>query len=357
MKEKFCVIMAGGTGSRFWPLSKEERPKQFIDILGTGETMIRTTFERFREIIPDKNFVVMTNCKYRDMVKEELPELDDSQILCEPIKRNTAPCIAYAAYHILSKNPDAVMVVTPSDHYVTNTRNFRDVISDGMEFADANKAMMTIGIEPTRPETGYGYIQFGEHASESIYKVKVFTEKPDLDMAKVFLNTGEFLWNSGIFIWNCKTIIEAFHKFTPQIAALFEEGIGMYNTDKEKAFINRIYPECENISIDYAIMEKTKNVFVHSSSFGWSDIGTWGSLFEHSRKDEQYNAKNGNHIFSYNCSNSIIHVKKEKKAIVDGLSDYIVIDTDKDLLICPRANEQAVKNYLTDVQNATDEKA
>lgn len=351
MENKYCVIMAGGVGSRFWPLSREERPKQFLDVLSTGKTLIRQTFERFSNIIPAENFVVLTNKRYKEMVKEELPELHYSQILCEPIKRNTAPCIAFAAHHINAINHNAVIVVTPSDHYITNQNEFETVINDCIEFSDFNNSLMTIGIEPTRPETGYGYIQVDRNSVQSIFQVKTFTEKPDLEMAKVFMNSGEFLWNSGIFIWKCSAILEAFEKYTPQLNDLFRKGIDFYNTDKEQEFIDRIYPECENISIDYAIMEKAKNVFVHSSSFGWSDIGTWSSLFEHAQKDENNNSAIGKKLFTYNCQNDIININGDKVAVIDSLKDYIIIDNDYSLLICPKSNEQLIKRYLSDVQN------
>lgn len=343
--------MAGGVGSRFWPLSREERPKQFLDVLSTGKTLIRQTYERFSTIIPAENFVVLTNKRYKEIVKEELPEIEYSQILCEPIKRNTAPCIAFAAHHIHAINPNAVIVVTPSDHYITNQNEFETVINDCIEFSDFNNSLMTIGIEPTRPETGYGYIQVDRNSVQSIFQVKTFTEKPDLEMAKVFMNSGEFLWNSGIFIWKSTAILEAFEKYTPQLNDLFREGVHFYNTEKEQEFIDRIYPECENISIDYAIMEKAKNVFVHSSSFGWSDIGTWSSLFEHSRKDDNNNCAAGKNLFVYNCEDNIINIHGDKVAVVDSLKDYIVIDNDSSLLICPKSNEQLIKRYLSDVQN------
>ncbi len=346
MNNRYCIIMAGGIGSRFWPLSIKEKPKQFIDILSTGKSMIRETFERFTDIIPVENFIIVTNKAYKDLVKEAIPEIEYNQILCEPIKRNTAPCIAYAAHRIYSKNPDATMVVAPSDHYITNIKAFHSVINDCIEIAEFENSLMTIGICPNRPETGYGYIQIGDRSMENTYKVKTFTEKPDLEMAKIFLDSGEFLWNSGIFIWTCKSIIEAFDIYAPQINNVFAEGYSVYNTDKEQDFIDDVFSECDNISIDYAIMEKAKNVYVHEANFVWSDIGTWGSLYEHIEKDKNQNAMTTNRVKLYNTTNTIVKSDTDKVIVIDGLDDYIVVDSKEGLLICPMKNEQNIRKYI-----------
>lgn len=342
--------MAGGVGSRFWPMSKEERPKQFLDILGTGKTFIRQTYERFRDIVPDKNFVVLTNYAYKNLVLEEIPELDESQVLCEPARRNTAPCIAYAAYHINAIDPDAVMVVTPADHLITDTNEFMKVINTSLDFISNNDALMTIGLKPSRPETGYGYIQTcGQVGLGTISKVKTFTEKPDLELAKVFLSSGEFLWNSGIFIWSCRSIMEAYHKYLPEVDSVFAEGASFFGTKDESNYIERAFGSCKSISVDYGIMEKADNVYVYSANFGWSDIGTWGSLFEHSSKDNQNNTVSGGKVVVKNLSNSIVRVGADKRAIIDGLDNYIVVCDDNVLLVCSREREQKIKNYIDEL--------
>lgn len=360
MKNIYCVIMAGGVGSRFWPMSREDKPKQFIDILGVGKTFIRQTYERFAPMVRDENFIVVTSNKYKDLVLEQIPELNPSQVLCEPMRRNTAPCIAYAAYRIAAIDEDAVMVVTPADHLITNVHKFEEVIRKSVDYVGANNSLMTIGIKPSKPETGYGYIQIDSESTEEsnpdIYKVKTFTEKPNLDLAKVFVESGEFFWNSGIFVWDVKTILNAINSFIPDVNALFMRGIGTYATDKEQQFIESIYPKCENISVDYGIMEKADNVSVICADFGWSDIGSWSSLFEHSDKDQTGNSTNTPHTILYNTKGCVVRAPKDKIVIIDQLEDYIVVDSGDSLLITPLGKEQSIKNYVDDVRVSHNDK-
>ncbi len=351
---RYCVIMAGGIGSRFWPMSRQSCPKQFLDILGTGRSFIRYTYERFAKIIPNENFIVVTNRRYKQLVLEHIPELQESQILAEPIGRNTAPCIAYATYMLKRINPDAEMIVSPADHLILNEDEFISVVNSSLDFIASRSALMTIGINPTRPETGYGYIQ--RSSADRISAVKCFTEKPNLEMAQAFLECGEFLWNSGIFIWKVKDIIEAFEKYLPEHSALFagvEDDLG---TDREAESIGRVFSECKSISIDYGVMEKADNVYVHSGDFGWSDVGTWGSVYQQSRKDRYANATSGGNIHVYDTRNSLITTPKGKVAVVSGLKDYIVVDTDDVLMICPKSEEQNIKSFIEDVKYATGDK-
>jgi mannose-1-phosphate guanylyltransferase len=299
-KNQYAVIMAGGVGERFWPMSRNVRPKQFIDILGTGKSLLQQTYERFLEIVEPNNIYVTTSISFRELVHEQLPHLDPSQIICEPTRKNTAPCIAYAAHKIYAMNPDACLVVAPSDHIILKENIFATVIKNALNAASKNNWLFTLGITPSRPDTGYGYIQFVEGKikgeSSSLRKVKTFTEKPNLDMAQSFLDSGDFLWNSGIFIWSCKAIIDAFEKYQPEISYVFREAAGIYNTDNEWSYMSTAYTTSKSISIDYAIMEKADNVFVFISDFGWSDLGTWGSLYEVRHKDNLDNAVIGNNV-------------------------------------------------------------
>ncbi len=351
---KYCVIMAGGIGSRFWPKSRQSRPKQFLDILGTGKSFIRHTYERFAKIVPTENFLVVTNRKYRDLVLEHLPELTPEQVLCEPVGRNTAPCIAYAAYTLQKRNPDAEMIVTPADHLILNEEDFRAIIRECLEFAAAHDALMTVGIKPTRPDTGYGYIQVS--AAQPISKVKCFTEKPDLELAQTFLQCGEFVWNSGIFVWKVKSIIEAFAKYLPEHHLLFSGVQRALGTDAEQNIVELAFAECRAISIDYGIMEKADNVYVRCGEFGWSDVGTWGSVYEHTAKDEHGNAIPEKNCYLYDTRLSIVSLPKDKIAVISGLKEYIVVDTDDVLLICPRADEQNIKKFIDDVKYNNGEK-
>lgn len=351
----FCVIMAGGIGSRFWPFSRTSHPKQFLDILGIGKTLLQQTFDRFSQIMPPENIYVVTNRIYADLVKQQVPLIPESNVLLEPYRRNTAPCIAYANFKIYTRNPKANIVVAPSDHLIVKESEFISVVEKAFEFVSNKDALLTLGIKPSRPETGYGYIQIQndkefEKKNPSFNKVKTFTEKPDFEMAKVFLDSGEFFWNSGIFFWSLKSINKAFDENLPEINSLFTEGIGLYNTPKEDKFIDDIYPRCKNISIDYGIMEKAANVYVLCSNFGWSDLGTWGSMYEHSKKDSFGNHTKGQNVFNYDTKNCIINVSNEKCVVVQGLSDYIVVDSENILLICKMKDEQLIKQFVNDVK-------
>jgi mannose-1-phosphate guanylyltransferase len=347
MSNQYCIIMAGGVGSRFWPVSREARPKQFLNILGNGKSFLQETFERFAKIIPKENILIVTGANYVPLVQEQLPDIHPMQILGEPIRRNTAPCIAYAAYKILNRNPHATMVVTPADHHIANEQDFLQVIRDGLHFAAGNDALITIGIKPTRPETNYGYIQVntGEtvrSGAQNAYLVKTFTEKPNAELAEVFVNSGEFLWNSGIFIWNVNTICRALKTCLPETAALFEKGAEAYDTDAETKFIAKTYAQCDSISIDYGLMEKAGNVYCFAADFGWSDLGTWISLYVHKEKEQD---PDGNvvdapeHMF-YNVSNSLVVVSDKRKLVVlYGLENYLVVDSGDVLLVCPKEDE------------------
>lgn len=347
---KYCIIMAGGIGSRFWPLSKNNYPKQFIDILGTGKSFIRSTFERFLPIVPAENFLVVTNAAYKETVLQHIPELKPEQVLCEPMRRNTAPCIAYASYRIQSQCKDAVIAVTPADHLVLNEAAFQKTISTGFDFVSQDEntdALMTIGIKPSRPETGYGYIELpkGNVQQDVVTAIEGFKEKPDLEKAKAFLAAGNHLWNSGIFIWSLKGILNAFRTFLPDMASLFEEGKDIYGTSSEQEFINRKFADCQNISIDYGIMEHAQKRYTIPAEFGWSDIGTWGSLFTHVDKDANNNARRGKTILTA-TKNSIVNVEDGVEAIVEGLDGYLVAFRDKSLLVCRLSEEQHIKEWV-----------
>ncbi len=351
---QYCVIMAGGIGSRFWPKSRQTMPKQFLDILGTGKSFIRHTFERFAKLIPAENFLVVTNRKYKELVLEHIPELKESQILCEPIGRNTAPCIAYAAYTLQKLNPDAKMVVTPAVHLILGVEEFRAIIGECMAFATERNALVTVGIKPTRPDTGYGYIQVSDN--QPLSKVKCFTEKPNLELAQTFIRCGEFFWNSGIFIWSVKSIIEAFEKYLPEHHALFSALQPALGTDKEAAAVEQVFSECRAISIDYGVMEKADNVYVRCGEFGWSDVGTWGSVYQHSRKDRYANAVPSEGCYLYDTRSSIVQLPKDKIAVISGLKEYIVVDTEDVLMICPRSEEQSIKKFIDEVKFHNGEK-
>lgn len=359
MNNKYVIIMAGGVGSRFWPLSRREKPKQFLDILGTGETLIQQTFRRFKATCPEENIFVVTNADHKDLVVEQLG-IDHSHVLGEPLRRNTAPCLAYGTFRILQENPDAVIAVTPADHLIIKEEKFTEVLQKCFEFAEGNDALITLGIKPNRPETGYGYIQADQKKPVKGYgnllKVKTFTEKPDTDLAKVFLESGDFFWNSGIFIWNIKSILSAFEKHLPDTYSAFDEGRNMLGTKQEKAFIGKTYAECRSISIDYGIMEKANNVYVMCTDIGWSDLGTWSSLSEHSTVDKKGNTLVTGNIFSYDNSGNIFNIAPGKVAVLQGLKDYIIVDSDDVLLIVKKEEEQNIKQYLEDIKKATKEK-
>jgi mannose-1-phosphate guanylyltransferase len=354
MDNYYCVIMAGGVGSRFWPMSKTAHPKQFMDVLGTGKTLIQLTFDRFTKILPAKNIYIVTNEIYKDMVLEQLPDITEKQVLCEPSRRNTAPCIAYANYKIREENEDAIIVVAPSDHIILKEDEFVNDIQSAMKAAAQNDWLITLGIRPSRPDTGYGYIQFKEDqvypADDRLRKVKTFTEKPNLDIAKSFLASGDFLWNSGIFVWSLKSIMTAFDRHLNDVDTLFQKGIGKYNTPDEEAFIDKTYAVCKNISIDYGVMEKADNVYVLSVDFGWSDLGTWGSLYAIREKDENQNTVVGSHVMLYDTKNTIVHVPNDKLVVLQGLDDYIVVEQDNVLLICRKEDEQQIRTFVNDVK-------
>ena len=346
----YCIIMAGGIGSRFWPLSKDNYPKQFLDILGTGKSFIQSTYERFHPVIPDDNFLVVTNAAYKNLVLEQLPMLKPEQVLCEPARRNTAPCIAYACYRIKSQCDDANIVVTPADHLVTNESEFQRVIRLGFDFLGKHpQALMTIGIQPNRPETGYGYIQVekteGRRQKTEVEKVISFKEKPNHETALRFVEEGNYVWNSGIFLWTLKGILNAFSRDLPDMVKLFDEGNDKFGTDEEQAFINHRFLDCQNISIDYGIMEKSPDTYTIPADFGWSDIGTWGSLFTHAKKDEQGNALRGK-IVSVDNKNTIINMEEGTEAVVEGLDDYLVAYRDHSLLVCRLYDEQLIKVWI-----------
>ena len=342
----YCIIMAGGIGSRFWPLSKDNYPKQFLDILGTGKSFIRSTYERFSPMIPDGNFLVVTNAAYKHLVLEHLPMLKPEQVLCEPARRNTAPCIAYACYRIQSQCDNANIVVTPADHLVTNEVEFQRVIRLGFDFlAQHPQALMTIGIKPSRPETGYGYIQVESLSQDDVQSVSRFKEKPDYNTAVQFVADGNYLWNSGIFLWTLEGIMNAFKHNLPEMVKLFDEGRGLFGTAKEQDFIDQKFLDCQNISIDYGIMEKSPDTYTIPADFGWSDIGTWGSLFTHAQKDLHGNALRGK-VVSVDNKNTIINVEEGIEAVVEGLEDYLVAYRDHSLLVCRLHDEQQIKNWI-----------
>ena len=354
MDNTYCVIMAGGIGSRFWPLSKSTMPKQFLDILGTGRTFLQQTFDRYRKVCSVENFFVVTSVDYKDLVQKQLPELEESQILAEPLRRNTAPCVAYASYKILTINPDANIIVAPSDHYIQQEDAFIEVIKKGLDFVTHNDVLLTLGITPSRPETGYGYIQVEDNSPtgeyENLHKVKTFTEKPDLQLAKIFLESGEFFWNAGIFIWSLKAILEALDTHLPSVSELFKKGYKLYGTNDEIPFMNKTYSECQNISIDYGIMEKACNVYVLCSDFGWSDLGTWGTLYDNSTKDNQGNVVSGANIMLYGAKNCIVNMPEEKLVILQGLDGYIVVESEGTLLVCKKEDEQQIRQFVNDVR-------
>lgn len=351
--DNYCVIMAGGIGSRFWPMSRTSFPKQFHDVLDLGETLIQMTYRRFLTICPKENIFVVTNSEYAELVIEQLPDLNPEQIIKEPMRRNTAPCVAYANYRIAAINPNARIVVAPSDHLITKEEAFTETVLLALNHCNEHESLVTLGIKPSRPDTGYGYIQFTESTSDKsdrIKKVKTFTEKPDLEIAREFLASGDFYWNSGIFIWSLRSIDKAFKKHLPDLDELFEELRPVYNTNDEEKRIVDVYAMCENVSIDYGILEKAANVDVVLSDFGWSDLGTWGSLYTHLKKDESGNALLGQHVVLSESAGNIVKAPEGKLVAIQGLENHVVIDTGDILMICPLEDEQKIKQLVNDLK-------
>ncbi len=351
-KNNYAVIMAGGVGSRFWPFSKSENPKQFLDILGTGETLIQQTFARLQKLCPRENILVVTNNKYKGLCLNQLPDLLEDNILCEPAMRNTAPCIAYASFRIQSMNKDANIIVAASDHIILKEDDFVRVADYCLNLVSDYDVLLTIGITPSRPDTGYGYIQFTSDTLKNNTKVKgvkTFTEKPNQELALNFLDSGDFLWNSGMFIWSVKSIVLAYRKYLRDMYDVFEEGKQFYNTNKEIEFIDRVFAGCKNISVDYGIMEKSDNVYVYPANFGWSDLGTWSSVSKHVKLDENGNAIQAKKVLLYDSSENIIKISNDKLLVMQGINGYIVVEHDGALLICKKENEQDIKRFVADV--------
>ena len=350
-KNHYVAIMAGGIGSRFWPMSRTDFPKQFLDILNTGRTLIQATYDRFLQFIPAENIYIVTAAQYRDIVVKQLPELNPDNILCEPSRKNTAPCIAYIAYKLNQLNPNANLICAPADHLITDAEQFKKICHDALHFTSHIKALLTLGIKPTNPNTGYGYIQYESFAvSENVYKVKTFTEKPDTELAKTFVASGDFLWNAGIFVWQVKTIIKAFEKYLPEMHEVFDAEKNNFNTKKEPAAIERIYPQCTNISIDYGVMEKADNVYIIPSSFGWSDLGTWASAYDTFERDYLGNAVGGNNVIVIDATKNMVHADHKKLVLLQGLDDFIVVDTKDVLMICKKDKEQEIKEYVAEIK-------
>ena len=348
---RYCVIMCGGVGSRFWPFSKAARPKQFIDFFGTGRSLLQMAFDRLQGIVPVENILLLTNESYGALIHEQLPEINDKQILMEPARRNTAPCIAWAAHHIQAINPNAKMMVAPSDHLIINVEKFRQSVIDAFDFIETRDALVTMGIKPSRPETGYGYIQVGEPVEGNFSKVKTFTEKPDEDLARVFLRSGEFFWNSGMFFWSAQSILKALDDCAPEVTAVFEHGKEYFGTPQEIEYINANFEACPSISIDFAVMEKAPNVYVETVDFGWNDLGTWRSLYDYSPKNSEGNVTQNCKALMFNSHNNIVALKGDKLIVASGLEGYIVADVDDALLIVPLEEEQKIKTYVNEVKS------
>lgn len=348
----YVAIMAGGVGSRFWPASREERPKQFLDILGVGKSLLRLTFERFLPLCPAEHIFIVTNGKYKALVKEHLPELTDNQILCEPSRNNTAPCIAYTAFKLQALNPHANLIVAPSDHIILQEQKFLDALRQALVFTANHEALLTLGIEPTRPDTGYGYINYDpDPVKDKVHLVKRFTEKPPLEKAKTFVASGDYLWNAGIFIWRTQSLLAAFEKHAPEIHQILGADLGCYNTENEQAFIDEKYPTTPKISVDFAIMEKADNVYTIPSSFGWSDLGTWASLHVESDRDDQGNVVSASQVFLEDTHNSLVRINADKLAVIGGLDNYIIVDEGDVLLIYPKDREQEIKKLRQTIES------
>jgi|TARA_B100000795_G_scaffold88620_1_gene64444 mannose-1-phosphate guanylyltransferase len=352
MENNYAIIMAGGIGSRFWPFSTAEKPKQFLDILGMGKSLIQLTFDRLSKVCPPENIYVVTNNQYADLIHEQLKDIPTDNVLFEPVRRNTAACVAYGCYKIHDKNPNAKILVAPSDHLIIKEVEYIDQIKKAFKICTSNNILVTLGITPTRPDTGYGYIQATEDSLEGfdeLKKVKTFTEKPDKELAQIFFESGDFSWNSGMFIWSSKSIVESFEQNMNEIHLLFESGFGKFSTKNESDFINEIYAQCVNISVDYAILEKANNVYVLPCDIGWTDLGTWGSLHDQVEKDENQNAVVGKSVKTYHCKNMMISNPTDKLVVIDGLEDYIVVNSASALLICKKEDEQKIKQFVNDL--------
>ena len=348
--------MCGGVGSRFWPFSKSALPKQFIDFFGTGRSLLQTAVDRMQGIVPMSNILLLTNESYEPLIREQLPEIEPSQILLEPARRNTAPCIAWAAHHIKAINPNAKMMVAPSDHLIINVEKFRQSVLDAFDFIESRDALVTMGIKPSRPETGYGYIQVGEAVQGNFSEVKTFTEKPDENLARIFLESGEFFWNSGMFFWSADSILRALAACAPEIDAVFERGLEYFGTSQEMDYINSNFEACPSISIDFAVMEKARNVYVETVDFGWNDLGTWRSLYDNSPKNRDGNVTQQCKALMFNSHNNIVAIKGDKLVVASGLEGYIVADVDDALLIVPLEEEQKIKQYVNEVKSKLGDK-
>lgn len=350
-KHHYVAIMAGGIGSRFWPMSRTNFPKQFLDILNTGKTLIQSTYDRFASFIPAENIFVITSNEYVNIVKHQLPDLPMQNILGEPSRKNTAPCIAYISFKLHQLDPKASLIVAPADHIILDTIGFTKVSLEALAFVNKHNAFITLGIKPTYANTGYGYIQYEQHGvTDNVYKVKTFTEKPNLELAKTFIASGEFLWNAGIFVWQVKNILTAFEKYLPEMYEVFEAEQTKFNTPEETAALNEIYPQCPSLSIDFGIMEKADNVYLIPSSFGWSDLGTWNSAYENLEKDYLANAVAGDNVIVIDATKCMVHARDNKLVLLQGLDDYIVVDTEDVLLICKKEKEQDIKEYVAEVK-------
>ena len=355
MNNSYGLIMAGGIGSRFWPLSTSKKPKQFLDVLGIGKSLLRLTFERMLNTVPKDQIYILTNTTYLSLVLDQLPEISEKQVLCEPLRKNTAPCIAFAAAKILKINPQATLIVTPSDHLILNQTRFNEIIQTAIKVANESNQLVTLGISPTRPDTGYGYIEFAKDNSiqkgEATHVIQ-FCEKPDLETAEKFIASGNFYWNAGIFVWRADVILKSLSDFQPKLFSLFASNLAVYDSVKENEFILHAFSKCEDISIDFAVMEHAKNVSVVLSDFDWSDLGTWGSLNEHLKKDENNNAIIGENVFLIDSENCLINMPDNKLVLIDGLKDYIVVESDNMLMILKNSNEQDLKKYLKQLEEA-----
>lgn len=343
----YAILMAGGVGSRFWPVSTVDFPKQFHDMLGTGETLLQKTFSRLSKLIPPENILILTNERYNDLVLSQL-NISPNQVVLEPAMRNTAPCILYASMKIKKLNPKAQILVAPSDHWIENEELFVEHLKTAFDFCQNNDALMTLGIQPTYPNTGYGYIEFDKSDIDKVKKVNQFREKPDKEIAKQFLNSGNFLWNAGIFVWGAGAILSSFEKYQPEMFSLFEKGSSIYNTPEEKSFIEKNYPKSDNISIDYAILEKAKNVYVLPSDFDWNDLGTWSSLYEKLPKNKTRNAVVNANLITENAQNNIVRTQSGKRVVLRGISDFIIVETEDTILIYPKSEEQDIKKVVQD---------